>query len=381
MPIDIVAYYRTNMPSVLLVTQDLQRAGAQRQCVELAVGLSRRPGWSVAVAAMEDDGPLREELGDAGVPLFACPRRWRWDLSPIRVLARLTRREAIDIVHSFLFLPNFYTRFARFIHRPAVVVSSHRSTGVRGWPRYVLEVLLAPLCDVVIANSDSGRQALLARGVSSRRVAVVLNGLNLERFQRPADATGDASMNGIRTVGMVARMEADKDHECLAVAMRDVLARYPDARLVFAGDGSLRPRVEARVRDLGIESAVEFLGDVKKPERVYAAIDINVQASAVKEGTSNSIIEAMASGRPVIATDLGGNREVVRNGETGLLVPPKDPGALAAAIMSLMEKPAEARRMGAAGSARAASMYSREAMVSATVAVYESFLGRGVDRR
>jgi glycosyltransferase involved in cell wall biosynthesis len=367
------------MPSVLLVTQDLQRAGAQRQCVELALGLRRRQGWRVGVAALEPDGPLAGELADADVPLFACPRRWRWDLSPVRKLADLTRREGFEIVHSFLFLPNFYVRFARFMHRPSVVVSSHRSTGVRGWPRYVLEVLLAPLCDVVIANSDSGRQALLARGVSAGRVAVVRNGLDLARFQHGSEPLRETSPNGGRTIGMVARMEADKDHELLVVAMHEVLARHRDARLLLAGDGTLRPQVERRIRDLGIGSAVECLGDVQRTESVYSRIDIYVQASAVKEGTSNSIIEAMASGRPVIATDLGGNREVVQTGETGLLVPSGDPAALAGAILSLMEDPAIARRMGAAGAARAARVYSRDSMVSATVAVYEAFLGRSLD--
>src|SRR5262245_26486033 len=167
------------MPSVLLVTQDLQRAGAQRQCVELALGLATRPGWRVEVAALEGDGPLGDELRVAGIALHECPRRWRWDLGPARRIAALARDGGFDIVHGFLFLPNFYTRMARLLHRPRVVISSLRSTGIEGLPRYVAEVLMAPLCDLIIANSEAGRRDLVARGVAATRLVVVRNGLDL----------------------------------------------------------------------------------------------------------------------------------------------------------------------------------------------------------
>ena len=158
------------MPAVLLFTQDLERAGAQRQCVELALGLHREPDWRVEMAAIEPDGPLGAEIRGAGIPLHPCPRRYRWDLRPARRLADLTIDGGFDLVHSFLFLPNFYARLARLRHRPRVVISSLRSTGIEGLPRYVAEVLMAPLCDLIIANSEAGRRDLVARGVSARRI-------------------------------------------------------------------------------------------------------------------------------------------------------------------------------------------------------------------
>jgi glycosyltransferase involved in cell wall biosynthesis len=167
-------------------------------------------------------------------------------------------------------------------------------------------------------------------------------------------------------------MEKRGDQQGLVRAMRHILPRHPDARLVLAGDGTMRPRVEETVRRLGLESQVRLLGSVDRPETVYRAIEIYVQASAVREGTSNSIIEAMASGRPVVAVDLGGNREVVVDGETGLLVPPGDERSLAAALLALLDDPERARRLGAAGAARARALYSRPALVARSLQAWEA---------
>jgi glycosyltransferase involved in cell wall biosynthesis len=367
------------MPAVLLVTQDLQRAGAQRQCVELALGLARRPGWRVEVATLTPGGPLAEELRAGGVPLVAAHRRWRWDLSPIGRIADRLRGGQFDVLHSFLFLPNFYGRLARLLHRPPLVISSLRSTGIHGVPRYVAEILMAPLCDLIIANSEAGRSDLLAKGVSTRRLAVVRNGLDLARFAALAPRS-KAAADGLR-IGMVAQMEARKDQAGLVEAFALIAGEYPEARLILAGDGSLRPRVEATIRRVGLENRVDLPGTIHRPELLYGSLDLYVQSSASQEGTSNSIIEAMASGLPVIATDIGGNREVVEAGVSGLIVPAGQPDGLASSMASLLGDAARSHRMGAAARERALRLYSRNTMIEATVDLYESALaGTGSNR-
>jgi glycosyltransferase involved in cell wall biosynthesis len=353
------------MPKALLVTQDLQRAGAQRQCVELALGL-REAGWAVEVASLEEGGALAAELRAAGIPLHLCPRRWRWDLSPLFALARLWGRLDPDVVQTFLFLPNFYGRVGRLMRRPRLLVSSLRSTGIEGWPRYAAEVLLAPLCDLILANSEAGKRDLVARGVAPHRVVVVRNGMTFERFDA-ALLRGRPPEECLPRLGMVAQMERRKDHLGLVEALAAVRARVPEVKLVLAGDGSLRPAVEERVRRLGLAEAVEFLGTIDRPESVVTTLAISVQASAAEEGTSNSILEAMACGRPVVATDIGGNREVVEHGRTGLIVPPGDPEALARALADLLARPDRIRDMGAAARASVRARFSRATMIRATL--------------
>ncbi|HEU5181078.1 MAG TPA: glycosyltransferase family 4 protein [Candidatus Polarisedimenticolia bacterium] len=361
------------MPSVLLVTQDLQRAGAQRQCVELALGLKTLASWNVEIAVLEGERSLESELTGAGIPIRRVPRRWRWDLSPATGLGSLARQGGFDVIHSFMFLPNFYVRLSRLRHRTPLIVCSHRTTKMRGWPRAVLEILLSPFCDLMVTNSQAGREELVSRGMDPGRIAVVLNGIDLDRF-RPAPASGSDGRPA--RVGMVARMEPDRDHVTLLQAFEQVHAMHPEAKLVLAGDGSLAPKVREQVALLRLESCVELPGAVAHPEEMYRTLDLYVQASRNKEGTSNSLLEAMASGIPVIATRIGGNLEVVRDGETGLLVTAEDPAALAKAISSLLRDPVLAQRLGAAGAARVRDLYSRTAMVDATLRAYASRLPR-----
>jgi glycosyltransferase involved in cell wall biosynthesis len=255
-----------------------------------------------------------------------------------------------------------------------VIISSLRSTGIQGAPRYALEVLMAPLCDLIIANSEAGMRDLAARGVSPDRILVIRNGLDLSRFagiERP-----QAGGAGESRIGMVAQMEPRKDHHLLITAFARVLRQQPEARLLLAGDGRLRSDIDAHVRSAGISGSVEMPGTVARSGAVYRRLTLYVQASASEEGTSNSIVEAMASGLPVIATDVGGNAETVRHQETGLIVPPRDPEALAGAILSLLEDPVRRRAMGARGRAVALAEYSRARMVDATVAAYEAALGK-----
>ena len=170
---------------VLLLTQNLDVWGAQRQIVELARGLVRAE-YDVRLGALEPMGTLVEDVERLGIPMHAFPRRWRWDLSPIRDLARYLRREHIDVVHSFLFLPNFYARLAGKLAATPAVVSSLRSTGIEGAPRYALDIATCALCDALIANSQAGADHYVRRGGLRGRIAVVRNGFTPRPLPPPS---------------------------------------------------------------------------------------------------------------------------------------------------------------------------------------------------
>jgi glycosyltransferase involved in cell wall biosynthesis len=210
-------------------------------------------------------------------------------------------------------------------------------------------------------------------------VVIVRNGLDLAPFVEAGHQRGKATDGPLRRLGMVARLEPDKDHRTLIRAMARVVAKVPDARLILAGDGSLRSKLESWIHTEGIQDHVELPGMAERPAAIYRQLDIYVQTSAASgEGTSNSIIEAMATALPVVATDRGGNREVVQHGVTGLLVPAGDPGALFTALLSLIQDPARVLQMGEAGRAEAIARYERRTMIDATVAVYECLIRNGV---
>lgn len=369
---------------VLLLTQDLEVWGAQRQIVELAKGLDPTR-WDVRLGALESGGPLADELVANGLSVESFPRHWRWDLSPVARLAGYLRREAIDVVHSFLFLPNFYARIAGTVARTPAIVSSLRGTGIEGRPRYALDVATCVLCDRMIANSEAGRDDYLRHGGLRSRLLVVRNGLGelaLPPGVTPETAPfADAVARFHPRIGMVGALEERKDQALLIRAFARVAAHHPTAGLVLAGEGAERPRLEALARSLGVAERVLFLGRVRYPGLLYPLLDIYVQASRFGEGMSNSIAEAMLHGLPVVATDVGGNREVVADGDTGRVVPAGDVDALASAIEALVADADGRARLGNAGRARARESFGLATMVAKTAAVYEDVLAHSARRR
>ncbi len=364
---------------ILLLSQDLDIWGAQRQIVELAKGLARHH-HDVRLGALAADGPLRAELIEHGIPVESFARRWRWDLSPIARLASYLRSQRIEVVHAFMFLPNFYSRLAgRWAGTPAVI-SSLRSTGIEGWPRYAADVATCFLCDAMIANSAAGRDHYLRRGGLRSRMAVVRNGWAPRRaVPEPAAAARrrDWGLQRFRQlIGMVGALEWRKDQRRLIEAMVEISRSAPDTGLVLAGDGSRRRPLGDLAQSLGLGDRVVFLGTLANPDPLYDLLDVYVQASFEGEGISNSILEAMAHARPVIATDVGGNREVVADQRTGILIPPGDAAALAGGVLALLADDARRQRMGRAGAARVQQEFGLETMIEATESIYDAVLRR-----
>jgi glycosyltransferase involved in cell wall biosynthesis len=365
---------------VLLLTQDLEVWGAQRQLVELAKGLDRSQ-YDVQVGALESGGPLEAELDDAGIPVMEFPRRWRWDLSPIAQLSGFLRQHAVDVLHSFMFLPNFYSRIAGVRARTPVVVSSLRSSTVRmeGWHRFALDVATCVLCDAMVANSEAGARNYVRHGGLRSRVVVIRNGRALPVVVDPADLQAAATSWGLTgydsLVGMLGALEPRKDQALLLRAMVGVVAQHPGVGLVLAGEGSRRGELAALATNLGLSKHVVFPGTVQAA-LLYPLLDVYVQASSPTygEGNANSLLEAMGHALPAVATDVGGNRELVVDGDTGLLVPAGDSQSLGRAIAALIADPQRRKTMGRAGRERARTTFGIGTMVRATEAVYQRLL-------
>jgi glycosyltransferase involved in cell wall biosynthesis len=227
--------------------------------------------------------------------------------------------------------------------------------------------------DRVIAVSNEVRERYrVTLGVPAAKLAVVRNGILIPQAIEPRDSGLRAQLIRGRPDFVVltpARFHEQKGH----VYLLEAAARVPDTTFVLAGDGELRPAMEQRARDLGVMDRCVFLGHRSDVPALLAAADVFVLPSLF-EGLPISILEAMAAERPVIATAVGGTDEAVVNGATGLLVPPRDPAALAAAISRLRAEPALARRLAQAGRARVEADFSSEATARGVMQIYEGLV-------
>lgn len=355
-------------PRVCLLINDLARAGAEAQLVELALGLKARR-YSVEVVLLKARNDFSPGLAEAGVPVTALRRAGWWDVAVLWRLYRHLRQARPDVLHSFLFLANLAGVMAgRFARVPRVVVSlrcSYEAMLGRFWRRVAR--WSHRRADRVIVNSEATRREEVEAGFPPERLDYVPNGIRLAAAPAPERAALELPEGPL--VLSVGQLEAVKGQRYLIDAWAAVRAAVPDATLLLLGDGSLRAELEELTRRQGVAASVRFLG-FREPALPYLlACDLLVQPS-LTEGMPNAVLEAMAARRPVVATRVGGLPDVVSDGETGVLVPPADPQALARAIVGLLANPDRRAAMGEAAGRRVRDRFPVERMVTLTEEAY-----------
>lgn len=294
-------------------------------------------------------------------------------------LSRFVRSFHPDIVNSHLFRSTAAAAPVAAWHGVPLVETYHGREGwrrglVRG--RFLPDRLVARLVDRVIAVSEAARTFLITgKGYPKAKVVVVANGRDLSLYQpglwRDAVRAELGLAPATPVVGVVGRLDAQKGHAYLLDAWPVVRREIADARLLLVGDGGLRATLERRVHELGIAESVVFAGFRSDVPRMLDAMDVMVLPS-LYEGMPLTAIEGSAMARPVVATDVDGTPEVVRDGQTGHLVPPANPAELARAIIALLRDPDGARRMGQAGRDWVLTRFDVDRHVEATADVYRS---------
>lgn len=304
------------------------------------------------------------------------------DRREVARLADFMRRVRPDVVNPHLFRSVVVAApLARWLRVPAVVETYHGREAWRQGPirgSFLPDRLVARCLDRAIAVSDAARDFLVGvKGYPPSKVVVVPNGRDLAMFAPGRDRDRARKELGLDAhtpvVGVVGRLEAQKGHTYLLQAWPAIAREFPDARLLVVGDGSRRPALEAEARRLGVDGAVIFTGFRGDVPRLLDAADI-VALPSLHEGMPLTAIEGAAMGRPVVATAVDGTPEVVRDGVTGRLVPPRDPRALAEAVLELLRQPARARAMGEAGRRWALDRFDLGPQVAATARVYRGAL-------
>ena len=354
--------------------------GGQNQVLLTVNGL-REIGHRAALVA-RPDGELRRRAGE-GLELIPIAPRGEIDLRAAWKLARVIKRLGPDIIHAHdahgLAMGSLALSVApagREAKAPPLVASRRvdfhlRTSAVSRWKhRHV---------DCFIAASEAIRQMLLSDGVPPERVVTVHEGIDVGYVMRAAPVSVHEQLwlpRHAPVVGQVAALVPHKGQRYLIEAARLVVGRIPDARFVVLGEGELREHLERQIRGHQLEKHVLLAGFRAEVFGWIKGFDVFAMSS-VTEGLGTSLLDAMACTKPIVATRAGGIPEVVDDGVSGLLVPPRDPHALAAAIVRLLEDAELGRRMGEAGLARVRERFTVERMVAETAALYGRVAGRG----
>lgn len=361
---------------IVMVLPSLIRAGMEVVTSRLAVELTQM-GHQVHVLCLEDTGPLAEELSAAGVPvrLIRTPGVWT-NFAPTDLTQQFASLKP-DVVHSHSGVWLKAARAAHLAGIPRVVHTVHGLLTVEPWYTPVVMRLAARVTARVVAVSDSVRRYLVDTvGLPSGRVEVVLNGIDTRSFFPSAGTERDRVLGrkvSGPVVGCVARFDPIKNHELLLDAFALARRSHPDAALVLVGDGDTRAALEQRARRSDLDGSVVFTGDRRDTPDLYRCFDVFALTSKL-EGTSMSILEAMATGCCVIATDVGGSGALLDRGAAGVLVPSGDTTALADRLSALLADADQRRTFGDAARSRVISNYSQRTMALQYLAIYRALI-------
>jgi glycosyltransferase involved in cell wall biosynthesis len=370
---------------VLFLIDNLRPCGAQKALLAMARAL-RAAQADPRVWCLGGTSEFEEEFRAAGVPVLGKPGSALATLLEPLALRRYLKRERIELLQTLLFHSDVAGRIAGRLarwsdagKRRPVIVSSVRASNLRnrGW-QFRLARWTAPLADAFTPVSRRTLEfSARTEGVAAERATVIPNGIDFAEWNSlPDAAAARAKLRLPRDAFVVCtlgRLHEQKGIEFLLAAARTVAEQVPSATFLVAGYGPLRERLEAQARRLGVDTRVQFLGYRRDIAVLLAASNVFVLPS-LWEGMSNAILEAMAAGKPVVATAVDGAVDQVLPGETGLLVPPGDADALARALLDLARDPRKAQEMGTKGRERVRREFSLDRMTDAYIELYRRLL-------
>lgn len=373
----------TRRPHVTHVLHSLVVAGAEVLVHQLVRQL--HDDFEFSLLLLDEIGPLGEDLRARGISVEVLGREPGVDLGLGRRLGAELRRRGTDVVHAHQYTPWFYAGIgaAWGLRRPRVLFTEHgrHYPDVRRPKRVAFNRLLTPVTDGLVAVSGFIRDCLRDNeGLPADRIRVLYNGIEPERFGGEVDREALRAEQGIGpddpVVGIAARFAPVKDHATLLRAFARVRGALPAAKLVLAGDGPLREDLERQAAELGLADAVRFLGVRQDVPDLLLTWDVFC-LSSLSEGTSVTLLEAMASRLPAVTTAVGGNPEIVADGVTGLLAPRGDDEALGRALVEVLSDRERAAGMGAAGRARVLDRFTFDGMARAYADLYRELVRGG----
>lgn len=339
-----------------------------------------RKRFRLMVATLDTGGPLHRGLAVRGVPTFAlgCQVRKRYPVAVARLI-RLVRRHGIQILQTHLFDASLVGMIAaRLAGVPLPILTRHHSDAIlllrKRLPAWA-DRLSSALARRIIVPSQAVEKVLCGvEGVETRKIAVIPYGFDFPRLRpRPGSAEqvrSEFALHGHTVIGVIARLDRLKGHADFFRAFKEALSGGSNLKTLLVGEGPERTKLERLAEDLAIRDRVIFTGFRTDVPDLISVMDV-VALPSLSEAFPQAIVEALAMGKPVVACRVGGVPEIIRDGETGLLVPPGDPTALASVLRELMCRPELAKAMGERGRADVVTRFSITQMCRAYESCYE----------
>jgi len=365
---------------VLIFMDSFRLGGSERQGVELAKRLSRRE-FEPSVVCFTKEGPLIKELPADVSEVEGFPLNGFGSAATLHQAARLyqyLRRRHVDVLQCFDFYSNLFAIPIARLARVPVVLAARREEGVMKTSKQRLaQQLIYRLATGVVVNAEALKEQVLQNNdLNEGKVWVVHNGLDTQRFtnvERSSETKDFNHSKGV-TIAVIANLRPEKGHSVFLQAAKLIIEKRQKAHFIIAGDGPMKNDIKSQIAGMSLDKQVEMVGAIGDVPAFLKSIDIAVLPSLRNEGFPNSIMEAMASCLPVVASDSGGTRELVIDGETGFIVQPGVPGSLANRLGQLCDDGELRIKMGEAGRLRVMSHFTADKMAEKFGALYKSLV-------
>jgi glycosyltransferase involved in cell wall biosynthesis len=362
--------------TILFLSTSSGPGGAERVISNLAASLD--PRRYRAILCLFRPGWLKERSESCGIRTFVLPTQgmtdWRWAIQ----FKRLLRQEQVDVIHAHEFDANVQGACVAALSGIPLVATVHGKNYYWERLRRRLAYRWVSRRATMVAVSEDLKQFIVEKvGIPTSRVKVLYNGVDVLPQCTPAEVVECRKELGLpedhQIVGVVGNLYPVKGHQYLIEAIPAVLKTCPNTSFVFAGRGQLESELKAQACRLGVDERVHFLGLRQDIPRILAMLDLFVLPS-LSEGLSMAILEAMIAGKPVVATQVGGNPELVINEETGFLVPPRDSQALGDKLIVSLTNTQQSADFAERGKRRAEGLFSLRSMVSSYQSLYDQCL-------
>ena len=369
---------RIKMIKICYIIGQLTMGGAEKQLFQLVRSIDKKK-FQPVVISLSEDGFWAEEIRKIGIQVMEIRRHKSKEFNRLIKLIKFLRKEKPDIVHTYLFSANTYGRIAAILAKIPVIIASERNAGEMGKDknRYMIYIdkILSLFSDGIICNSLHCSNNLITKySFDVKKVFIVHNGINGNDYL--GESRCSSSTKSLpKVIGTIGGLNQKKNHKLFLSIAKAVLDMSENKNIKFLviGDGPLKKELETHSKHLGIGDNVIFTGERTDIPELLHSMDIFVMTSSY-EGLSNTIMEAMSAGLPVIATNVGGNSELIVNGESGFLCASNNAIVFSEKVLSLINNEDKARQMGEHGKRRIEEEFGVERMVSETETIYNNIV-------